>query len=60
MIGPLNQTEDIIPSITKKCEMLIQETHIKSQETKEFNLIKPRITFHFIPPSSIEGSWMLG
>ena len=55
-----NQTEDLLLSITKKCETLIQQTHRKAEETLEFKLIKPRKTFHFKPPIPIEGSWTIG
>ena len=60
MIQPKNQTEDILLSITKNCEKLIEQTHTKPQETLEFKMIKPRETFHFKTPISIEGEWMIG
>ena len=60
MIGPKNQTEDLMLSITKKCETLIEQTHRKAEETLEFKMVKPRETIHFKPPISIEGEWMIG
>ena len=59
MIRPQNETEDLLLSITKKCETLIEQTHRKT-ETLDFNMTKPRETFHFNQPIPIEGSWMIG
>ena len=59
MIQPKNETEDLLLSITKNCETLIQQTHRKPEETLEFKMIKPRQTFHFTPSIQIQGSWML-
>ena len=60
MIQPKNKTEDLLLSITKNCETLIQQTHTKPQETLEFKMTKPRETFHFKPPFQIKGDWMIG
>ena len=60
MIQPKNQTEDLILSITKNCQTLIEQTHRKAEETLEFKMIKPRETFHFNPPIHAKGDWMLG
>ena len=60
MIRPKNQTEDLLLSITKNCETLIEQTHTKPQETLEFKMIKPRETFRFKPPIQIKGDWMIG
>ena len=60
MIRPKNETENLLLSITKNCQKLIKQTHRKAEETLEFKMIKPRETFHFKPPISIEGEWMLG
>ena len=60
MITPKNQTEDLLLSITKNCETLIEQTHTKPQETLEFKMIKPRETFLFKPPNQIKGDWMIG
>ena len=60
MIQPKNETEDLLLSITKNCETLIQQTHTKPQETLEFKMIKPREMFHFNTPIQIKGDWMIG
>ena len=60
MIQPKNETEDLLLSITKNCETLIEQTHTKPQETLEFKMVKPRETFHFKPPIQIKGDWMIG
>ena len=60
MTRPKNETEDLLLSITKNCETLIKQTHRKAEETLELKMTKPRETFHFNQPISIEGSWMLG
>ena len=60
MIQPKNETENLLLSITKNCETLIEQTHRKPEETLEFKMIKPRETFHFKQPIQIKGDWMLG
>ena len=60
MITPKNKTEDLLLSITKNCETLIEQTHRKPEETLEFKLNRSKETFHFKPPISIEGEWMIG
>ena len=60
MIRPKNETEDLLLSITKNCEMRIKQTHRKPEETLEFKMIKPRETFHFKPPIQVKGDWMIG
>ena len=60
MIRPKNQTGDLLLSITKNCETLIEQTHTKPQETLEVKMVKPRETFHFKPPIQIKGNWMIG
>ena len=60
MIRPKNETEDLLLSITKNCETIVQQTHRKPEETLEFKMIKPRETFHFKPPIQTKGDWMLG
>ena len=60
MIRPKNETEDLLLSITKNCETLIEQTHRKAEETLEFKMIKPRETFHFRPPIQIKGDWTVG
>ena len=49
MIKPKNETEDLLLSITKNCETLIEQTHTKPEETLEF---KPSI--------QVKENWMLG
>ena len=60
MIQPKNETENLLLSITKNCEKLVEQTHRKSEETLEFKMLKPRETFHFNPPIHRKGDWMLG
>ena len=57
-IQPKNKAKDLLLSITKKCEMLIQQIHRKAEQTLEFKLSESRETFHFNPPIPIEGSWI--
>ena len=60
MIRPKNQTEDLLLSITKNCETLIEQTHRKPEVTLEFKMTKSRETFHFKQPIQIKGDWMIG
>ena len=60
MIRPKNQTEDLLLSITKNCETLVEQTHRKIEEALEFKLTKVRETFHFDPSIQIKGDWMTG
>ena len=60
MIHPKNETENLLLSITKNCEKLVEQTHRKPEETLEFKMNKPRETFHFTPPIQIRGDWMIG
>ena len=60
MIRLKNEMEDLLFSITKNCEKLVEQTHRKPEETLEFKMTKPRDTFHFNPPIQIKGDWMLG
>ena len=60
MIRPKNETENLLLSITEKCEKLVEQTQKKPQETLEFKMIKPRETFHFKPSVQIKGDWMIG
>ena len=60
MIRPKNETEDLLLSITKNCEKLIDQTHRRAEETLEFKMIKPKETFHFNPPIQVKEDWMLG
>ena len=60
MNQPKNEIEDLLLSITKNCETLVQQTHRKPEETLEFKMLKPRETFHFHPPINTKGDWMVG
>ena len=62
MISPENQTQDLLLSITVKCEMLIEQTHRKAEETMEFKITTPRETFSFKPSVNlgIDSNWMIG
>ena len=60
MIRPKNETEDLLLSITKNCETLIEQTHRKAEETLEFKMIKPREAIHFKPPIQVKCDWMIG
>ena len=60
MIRPKNETEDLLLSITENCEMLIEQTHRKPEETLEFKMTKPTETFHFKPSIQVKENWMLG
>ena len=46
MVQPKNQTQDLLLSITKNCEKLVEQTHRKPEETLEFKMIKSKK--HFI------------
>ena len=60
MIQPKNEIEELLLSITKNCEKLVEQTQRKPEETLEFKMLKPRETFHFYPPLHTKGDWMLG
>ena len=60
MIRPKNEAEDLLLSITKNCETLIEQTHRKPEETLEFKKSRSRETFHFSQPIQIQGDWMIG
>ena len=60
MIRPKNEREDLLLSITKNCETLIQQTHRKPEETLEFKMTKPKQTFRLNPPIQVKGNWMIG
>ena len=60
MMRDKNKTEDLLLSMTKKCEMLVAQTYRKAEETLEFKLLQSKQTFHFKPPIPFEGSWLIG
>ena len=62
MIQPKSETEDLLLSITKICETLINQTHRKAEETLEFKLSNSKETFHFNPSINLglDSNWMFG
>ena len=60
MIKPKSEIKDLLLSITKNCEKLVDQTHRKPEEKLEFKMLKPRETFHFNQPNHTKGDWMLG
>ena len=46
LIGPRNETEDLLLSITENCESLIEQTHREAEEILDFKMTEPRK--HFI------------
>ena len=56
MIRPKNEIQDLLFSITENCETLNTKTNRKVEEPLECKLTRPRQTFSFEPPISIEGS----
>ena len=60
MIRPKNQIEDLLLSITKNCETLIEQTHRKAEETLAIKMIKPREAYQVNPLIQINGGWILG
>ena len=62
MIWPRKETQNSLLSNTKKCETFIEQIFRKPEEIMEFKLNKPRETFHFNPPISVEegSSGMVG
>ena len=62
MFYPINKTEDLLLSITKNCQVLIHQTHTKSQETLKFKLTKPKDTLSFKTSISLghDYNWMVG
>ena len=60
MIRTKNEKEDLLLSITKPCETLLDQTHREAEETLEFKMIKPRESFLFKPPIQVKSDWMLG
>ena len=60
MIRPKNEIEDLLLSITKNFQKLIEQTHRKPEETLEFKMDKSTQTFHFKPPIQVKEDSMLG
>ena len=59
MIRPKNETEDLLLSISKNCETLIEQTHRKAEKTLEVKMVKPKETFQFKPSVQVKENWML-
>ena len=60
MIRPKNGTENLLLSITKNCEKLVEQTHRKPEEALEFKMLKSKEIFHFNAPIQTKGDCMLG
>ena len=60
IIHPKIETENLLLSITKSCEKLIEQTHRKAVETLKFKMIKRIETFHFKLSVQVKGDWMIG
>ena len=60
MIPPKNETENLLLSIIKNCETLIEPTNARPEETLEFKLAESRQNFQFNPPILIEEACMIG
>ncbi len=60
MIQPRIELQDLLLSIARSSETLIEQTHRKAEELLEFKMIKSRETFHFNPPNQIKGDWIVG
>ena len=60
MIQSKKESEGLLLSVTRNCETPFNQTHTKAHETLEYKFTKPKRTFYFNPPITIEGSWMLG
>ena len=60
MIRPKNETQYLSLWISKNCQTLIEQTHMKAEETLKLKMIKPKETFHFTPPFQDKGDWVIG
>ena len=60
MIKPKKNTQDLLLSITKNCETLIEQFHRKTEETLEFKMSEPRETLQFNPPVQVKEDWTIG
>ena len=59
-IRPKTETGDLLLSLTKNCETLIEQTNTTAEETLHIKMTKPRGTFHFNPFIQNKGDWMVG
>ena len=46
MNRPKNETEDLLLSLTKNCETLIEQTHTKAEQVLEFSMTKRFFSIH--------------
>ena len=60
MIRSKNELEDLLLSITKNCETLVEQTHRKPEEALESKMTKPREWVHFNGPVEVKEDWTLG
>ena len=60
MIRPKNETEDLLLSITKNCQTLVDQTYKRPEETLEFKMVKPTETFYLKPSIQVKENWTLG
>ena len=62
MVRPNNKIEALLLSVTKKCEMLVKQSHTKPQETLEFKRPIPRESFAFQASIilGLDSNWMVG
>ena len=59
---PKNKTENLLFSITKNCETVIEQTHKKPLETLQFKLMQPKETSSFKPSINLglDSKWVVG
>ena len=62
MYGPKNEVEDVFHSITKNCETLIEQTHMKPQEMFQVRHTQPKETFSIKVSNSVglDSKWIIG
>ena len=62
LIKPKNETEELLLSNTKFCELRIHQTHTKAQEILEFKLTSTRENFSFelSLELGLDSKWMFG
>ena len=60
MIRPKIETDDLLRSITKNCQTLVNQTYKQPEEALEFKMTKSKETFHFNPPIQVKEDWMIG
>ena len=62
MIQPKNETESLLLSITRNCEMLFKQTQKKAEEALEVRLTQPKQTFSFQRAINLgpDSNWLFG